>query len=165
MEEIERKFLLSSSPTAVHLRDGVPILQGYLFCDQGELRIRRKGDHFYLTVKGEGSLVRDEWEVEIPAWVFQTLWPKTEGRQIQKTRYCVSEADFTAEIDEYGGELLGLVTLESEFADRAAAERWSPPAWLGAAIEVTEDRAYKNKNLALYGLPGDQNKGSAPPPE
>jgi CYTH domain-containing protein len=60
MPEIEKKFRLSAMPTAEILGEGVTVLQGYLFAERGELRVRRKGNRHFLTAKGEGSLSRDE---------------------------------------------------------------------------------------------------------
>jgi CYTH domain-containing protein len=65
MAEIEKKYQLHSLPPPELLRRAVSIEQGYIVADDGELRIRKKGDAFYLTVKGAGGLEREEWEIEI----------------------------------------------------------------------------------------------------
>ena len=146
--EIERKWVLPGPPSV--LKGKVePIAQGYIFTDNGELRLRSKGSHYYLTVKGDGDIIRDEWEVEIPKWVFETLWPKTEGKRVEKVRYTLGRL----EIDVYGGHLTGLVTLECEFPNESEAARFRLPQWAVSAVEVTNDKAYKNKNLAIRGLP------------
>jgi adenylate cyclase len=44
-----------------------------------------------------------------------------------------------------------VLTAEIEFDSSAAAAAFTPPAWLGP--EVTDDRGYKNKQLAIRGLP------------
>ena len=56
-----------------------------------------------------------------------------------------------AELDVYHGELTGLVTVEVEFSSLEEAESFSPPAWFGE--DITEDKRYKNKNLARNGRP------------
>src|SRR6266542_6836310 len=129
MPEIEMKFRLSNIPPADIVGHGTSIAQGYLLTEGGELRIRRKGERCYLTIKGQGDLSRDEWGSEIPLWAFELLWPQTEGRRVEKTRYRVSHKEFELEIDEYGGQLEGLVTLECELPDEASATKFSLPSW------------------------------------
>ena len=153
--ETERKFRISGLPPSVIPGTGVEIAQGYLVIDPGELRIRDKGGRFYLTVKGDGTISRDESEIEIPARVFEALWPHTEGARVEKTRYSVQHEGWLLEVDEYRGHLAGLITLECEFRSKKAAATLRLPEWAGDAVEVTEDKAYKNKNLASNGLPVD----------
>jgi CYTH domain-containing protein len=152
MPEIEKKFRLRTMP-GISLGPGTHILQGYVFTEGGELRVRKKGDCFFITVKGEGTLSRDEWEAPIPAWVFETIWPKTEGRRVEKIRYSVPHGGSTLEFDKYVGKLQGLITVEIEFSDLEAASRFSAPQWAAIIADVTADPAYKNKSLAVFGLP------------
>jgi len=153
MTEIERKFRLHCMPKGILLSPGKYIEQGYLITENGELRVRRKGTRCYLTVKGGGDLSRDEWETEIPIWAFQTLWPATEGRRIEKRRYTIySGEDCKLEIDEYDGALRGLVIMEVEFPSEAAALWFILPVWADVITEVTADERYKNKSLAVSGL-------------
>ena len=152
--EIERKFRLANAPDFSWLRARQEeVLQGYILAETGELRIRRKGARNYLTVKGDGTISREEWETEVPAWVFAQLWPATEGRHIRKTRYTIRSREYTIEVDVYLDHLEGLVTMECEFPGEVAARRFRLPSWAAGAIEVTEDKAYKNKALATRGMP------------
>ena len=147
--EIERKFVLSSLPPAGILSEGMAIAQGYVVTSPGELRLRRKVDQCFLTVKGDGTLSREEWEQDVPPWVFNTLWPATEGRRVEKTRYEVEYEGLTLEVDKYHGHLAGLVTFECEFPDEASAHRFQLPVWAVEAVDVTTDKRYKNKALAV----------------
>lgn len=156
--EIERKFRLNLLPPPQVLGNGIEVVQGYLFTEEGELRVRAKGDRYFLAVKGNGNISRDEWEVEIPEWIFKTLWPKTQGRRMEKTRYSIPHHELTIEVDEYHGDLTELVTLECEFPREEAAHNFVLPAWAASAVEVTNDNAYKNKNLAVHGLPNERRK-------
>ena len=114
--------------------------------------MRRRGDQAYLTVKAGGGRVRVEEEIEIDADRFERLWPLTEGRRIEKTRYEIDAADgLVIELDVYTGALDGLVTAEVEFDSEEAADAFEPPGWLGE--DVTEDLRYKNQRLARQGLP------------
>jgi CYTH domain-containing protein len=56
-----------------------------------------------------------------------------------------------AEVDEYGGDLAGLVVAEVEFHDEHAAQAFTPPAWFGR--ELTGEVEYANRSLACNGLP------------
>jgi adenylate cyclase len=149
--EIERKFLVSAIPDI--RGPGTRILQGYLplASEDTELRVRRKGDDTVLTVKRGHGLDRGEQEVAISAEVFETLWPLTEGRRIEKTRYELPHGDATIELDEFGGELEGLLVAEVEFDSLRASELFEEPEWLGR--EVTSDPAYANRMLAERGRP------------
>ena len=93
-----------------------------------------------------------EEELAIEPERFERLWPLTEGRRIEKTRYEI-EADggLTIELDVYAGALTGLVVAEVEFASEEDADGFAAPAWLGD--EVTDDPRYKNQRLACDGAP------------
>jgi adenylate cyclase len=149
--EIERKFLVAAIPD--NPGPGTRILQGYLplASEDTELRVRRKGDETVLTVKRGHGLDRGEQEVAISDEVFETLWPLTEGRRIEKTRYELPHGDATIELDEFGGELEGLLVAEVEFDSLRASELFEEPEWLGR--EVTSDPAYANRMLAERGRP------------
>src|SRR4030095_14629614 len=149
--EIERKFRLASPPS-IRLGQGILIAQGYLPADRGELRLRRMGQDSFLTVKGEGTLAREEWETPVPSWVFDQLWPATEGAQLEKTRHEIYSEGYRLELDLYRGALEGLVILECEFADAGQAAGFRLPDWAEDAQEVTSDPTYKNKNLARFGV-------------
>lgn len=147
-QEIERKFRLAKAPRLPR-DEGVEIRQGYLVAASGELRIRRAGRKHTLTVKGEGSRDRDEFEIRIPRWVFDLLWPHTAGRRIEKRRYAFEGG----ELDVYGGRHKGLVIFEQEFSSAKKAKRYAPPKKLRAAVEVTEDPSYRNRALATSEVP------------
>jgi CYTH domain-containing protein len=152
--EIERKFLVDPVPPDLEAHPSRQIEQGYIaITDDGvEVRIRSYGEHSFLTVKSGGSMVRVEEEFEIDAERFRSLWPLTEGRRISKRRYLIpADQGATIELDVYDGALSGLATAEVEFDSKDAAAAFVAPGWLGP--DVTEEPAYKNKRLALDGLP------------
>jgi CYTH domain-containing protein len=151
--EIERKFLVDAMPPDPG--SGTPIAQGYLPLDAGddvELRVRRKGERTVLTVKRGAGLERDEHEAEIGEDAFEALWSLTEGRRIEKTRYEIEHEGATIELDEYGGDLAGLLVAEVELDSEQAAEAFRPPEWVGQ--EVTGEARYSNRALAEDGAPG-----------
>jgi len=148
--EIERKFLVNKRPADLRQHAHAKIDQGYLCVtpEGEEVRLRRKGEACYLTVKRPkvSGLARTEVEVEISTTQFNALWPLTRGRRLQKTRYEVPINSLTIEVDVYGGTLKGLVVAEVEFASVKQSRAFTPPTWFGD--EVTENTAYKNRNLA-----------------
>jgi adenylate cyclase len=156
--EVERKWLIAgvdALPSEVIAAEAAAIEQGYLTvgADGSETRVRRKAGKCTLTVKSGRGLVRSEAEVAISAEQFEVLWPATEQARVQKQRRAVpGEGGVTIEVDVYGGALQGLVVAEVEFTDPWGAESFIAPYWFGR--EVTADDAYKNRSLAVNGLPG-----------
>jgi adenylate cyclase len=153
--EIEKKYLLTSTDRLPLPDEGKAIHQGYLDVPLGELRLRQLGERYFQTVKGDGTISREEFEIELPEWVFRQLWPATAGRRVEKTRYTLPHQGLMLEIDLYEGALRGLVVLEVEFPSLEAAEGFALPDWALAAgaVDVTEDKRFKNKALAHHGLP------------
>lgn len=153
--EHELKFLLSGKP-AIDLGEGTPIAQGYIFAEDDEMRVRKIGDTMCIYYKSSGDLSRYEWKRDIPQPVFDGLWPKTEHRRVYKTRYHIHHNGYLLYVDEYQDHLLGLYVVECEFRHPEEASDFVLPDWAEGAIDVTNNPAYKNKNLAMYGLPGDE---------
>ena len=158
MREIERRYLVARRPdlsSAVASR----VRQGYLTVldDSTELRLRQKGELFFLTQKGGAGRVREERETELTEAQFATFWPGTEGRRIEKTRWTGQLTDGLAfELDIFEGPLTPLEIVEVEFADEARAEAFLPPDWFGT--EVTEVAGYGNKFLAVHGAPRETGR-------
>ncbi len=153
-KEIERKFCVRKMPDLTACK-GVEISQGYLSVgeDGTEIRLRRKGEQFYQTVKQGKGVQRTEVEVELSRAQFDSLWPLTEGRRVEKVRYEMDEGIWTIELDVYRGHLQGLVVVEVEFETVDESSRFVPPLWFGR--EVTDDDRYKNAVLAHRGTPDD----------
>lgn len=156
--ELERKWLVDATPAGVLDHPAEQISQGYLAVgeDGSEVRVRRREQSHFLTVKSGGGRVRRELEVELSEEQFAALWPGTEGRRIEKTRRVISvevpgPEELVIELDEYAGELAGLVVAEVEFPDEETAGSFTAPEWFG--IEVTDRDDYKNRRLALQGRP------------
>ncbi len=55
------------------------------------------------------------------------------------------------EVDVYHGDLEGLVLAEVEFVNEDESNKFIPPGWL--VQEITYDENYKDRNLAMYGVP------------
>ena len=162
--EIERKFLVRDDRWRERVDgDGTELVQGYLHVDEDvEIRVRLRGaddadGDAVLTVKRGGSQqVRDEVEVPLGRDEARRLLDEAAiGQPVTKRRHRVSLSDvdgdeLTAEVDEFGGDLDGLVVAEVELPDADAP--LPDVAWLGA--EITGDDRYYNATLALEGPPG-----------
>ena len=155
-KEIERKFLVKKVPDLKDKQYKEYIEQYYL-SKNPEIRIRKVKEiwiedsavNYYMTIKSEGNLVRDELEFKIYPDVFNQLKAQVKDDRIIKTRYYLPlDKDFIAQLDIYHS--IVLLTVEVEFKSINEANSFNPPDWFGR--EVTEDKRYKNKNLAKYGL-------------
>lgn len=153
-QEIEKKYLVKKIPQITENIMRYEILQGYVFIsDSMELRLRKKSEKYFQTIKTGKGLNRGEYEIEISAKQFDTLWPLTENKRVEKTRYEINYSGFLVELDVYSGSLAGLVTAEVEFKSEEETREFKPPDWFGE--DVTGDEGYKNKNLSLRGKPGN----------
>lgn len=155
--EIERKFLLDSSKIPYDLKtlDKYELTQAYISFSP-EIRLRNADDWMYfLTVKAyvdQFGMVREEREFWITEQEYNTLMKKIEGNIIYKTRYQgMDENGVMFAIDIFKGNLAGLAYYEVEFPNVEAANKYTPPSWVG--LDVTNDKRYKNGSLAQYGRP------------
>ncbi|MEM7009110.1 MAG: CYTH domain-containing protein [Thermodesulfobacteriota bacterium] len=152
-KEIERKFLVNELPTNLQNYPKHEINQGYIRIedDGTEERVRKKGSKHMHTIKSGKGLIRQESERVISKEEFEKLWPSTLGKRITKTRYEINFGDVIIELDIYSGDLNALIVAEIEFERENKSLEFKPPSWFGN--EITYDERYKNKNLAIYGIP------------
>jgi len=74
------------------------------------------------------------------------------GRELRKRRLRVStDQGVVLAIDEFQGNLSGLILLEAEFESTEALHAYQPPWYAGA--EVTGDLRYTGGQLVAFGLP------------
>ncbi|MDR1783536.1 MAG: CYTH domain-containing protein [Dysgonamonadaceae bacterium] len=147
MQEIERKFLVTSDVFKKEANKQTRITQGYLSsAPERTVRVRIKGEKGYITVKGIGSASgasRFEWEKEIPVSEVDELLKICEPGVIDKIRYEIPAGKYTFEVDEFFGDNEGLTMAEIELDDENAT--FDIPAWLGK--EVTGDSRFYNSML------------------
>lgn len=143
--EIERKFLIRCLPEKLEQSPKRRIEQAYL-CTEPVIRIRRSDDDYYLTYKGAGMLVREEYNLPLTAEAYRHLLPKADGNRIAKDRYCIPWRGYTIELDIFDQPFAPLVIAEVEFSTEAEAAAFQPPDWFGE--EVTYDPAYCNSALS-----------------
>ena len=144
--EIERKYLLHQLPDHLEQYPFHKIEQGYL-CTAPVVRIRRQDQEFFLTYKGRGLMVREEYNLPLTEEAYLHLREKTDGILLSKTRYLIPlESGLTAELDIFDAPYEGLWLAEVEFPDQESAEKFIPPEWFGT--DVTFSAKYHNSTLS-----------------
>lgn len=174
--EIERKFLLSTTPVIPPGAEIWRIEQGYLgdspvapsIADaasggaSGGGMIRVGGGRLRRVIMPDGSvvcthtiksgsgLVRSELERAISNQQFEDRWPATSGRRLRKLRHRVREHDRIWEIDVFDQMDLVLAEVELSSPDEVV----QIPRWLKAHIvrEVTDDPGYTNASIAARAI-------------
>lgn len=161
--EIERKFLIAYPEVAALTATAEcrikHMVQTYLTAPEGETRrVReiREGDtvRYIRTVKRRVSAMRAvEEETELTRSEYDAALTDADPtrRSIVKTRYCIPYEGHVLEIDLYEF-WQDRATLEVELT--AEDEKFDLPAYLKIIREVTDDKRYKNVNLARI-LPND----------
>ena len=145
--EIERKYQIHKLPEDLKQYPCLRIEQGYLNTAP-VVRIRRQDDTFYLTYKGSGMMVREEYNLPLTEQAYLHLRNKIDGILLSKTRYLIPLKDnLTAELDVFDPPYQGLFLAEVEFPDRQSAEQLVPPEWFGK--DVTFSSKYHNSTLSV----------------
>ena len=144
-KEIERKYLIKDD-TWRKDASGTTYRQGYLSTvKERTVRVRTIDDKGFLTIKGITiGATRREYEYEIPmADANEMLDELCEKPIIEKTRFKISHAGVTWEIDEFAGVNQGLIVAEVEL--ESEDQNIDFPPWVGE--EVSGDPRYFNSNL------------------
>ncbi len=156
--ETERKFLIKmpdmqqiAELEGVRIKD---ITQTYLFSENGKnARVRKIAENgktsYIKTVKQRISTLscfEEEYEINENTYAAELKLRDTEKNTIQKVRYCLPYKGHILEIDIYPF-WLDRAILEIELRDEN--EAFAIPSFLEIIKEVSDDKRYKNTNLAL----------------
>lgn len=151
--EIEKKWLVDKAKVADLLLKGYyarreRLEQYYLntMDDEWLIRFRREANGCVLTLKSKGLLSRQELEYPIPPILFEESI-KHAKTSLKKYRYTIPfdmANGLSFQIDVYDD--YDFITCEVEFPNEEMANSFTPPEW--CTQDVTEDRKYKNINLA-----------------
>lgn len=163
--EIERRFLLTALPAEIILHDPCRIQQAYTLINREhgcEERVRyyrdpNGGEHFRRYTKVGAGRAREEIFAPISVAEFTAAMMDCLGRPVIKDVYHEQYAGRWIEFHVFRSHQ-PLMTIEVEFGDAAAADRFHPPSWFGP--EVTEDPRYNSAGVALHGVPDEYQ---APP--
>jgi CYTH domain-containing protein len=108
-------------------------------------RLTRKAD-----VNGHTRLITS---IYLPEEEFSLLAATLQGPRIRKLRHRLDAVAGTLLlVDEFQGELAGLVVAEAEFETQEQLEDFAMPPF--AVCELTDDPAFAGGRLANEGLPG-----------
>ncbi len=143
--EIERKFLIPVLPENLDRYSYSEIEQGYL-CTEPVVRIRKQDGNYFLTYKGTGLMVREEYNLPLTTEAYIHLREKADGKLITKRRYKIPYGEYTIELDIFSSPLPGLQMAEVEFPSEEAAFAFQKPDWFGE--DVTEDPRYHNNHMS-----------------
>lgn len=143
--EIEHKYLVKDNSFKGLSHKSYSITQGYLSRERGRtVRVRICDDKAYITIKSRSvDAARHEYEYEIPYQDGLELMELCPAPVLYKTRYLVVYEGMLWEIDEFHGELQGLVTAEVELD--AVDQQYDIPPFVGE--NVTGDHRYSNSQL------------------
>jgi len=148
--EIERKFHLNARDAqslAARASKKVDIAQVYLAkTEQREIRLRKRDEEYLLTIKSNGGLKRNEYEIVLSQSQSEEMKGLLTQPEIIKTRYEIPLGEKLIELDQFGGKLEGLWLAEIEFDSKDSAQQFEAPKSFGK--ELTNDPDFKNKNLA-----------------
>ena len=150
--EIEKKFLVENVPFVLNSYKHVEIVQGYIAVeeDYAEVRVRKMDNKYMLTIKSDRTNFRIEEECMLSTQQGKRLLNFCKDRLIRKTRYYIPYSGVIIELDIFEGSLEDLKIAEVEFKNIDEMNNFIIPSWFGP--DITEDKRYKNKNLAIYGL-------------
>lgn len=145
--EIERKFTVRKLPENLDSYPCHLIEQAYLNTDP-VIRVRRQDDKFYMTYKGKGLLMREEYNLPLNEASYYHLREKADGNIISKKRYIIpiKDSSLCVELDIFDKPFAPLIIAEVEFPDKETAEAFAPLDWFDQ--DVTNDPAYHNSNLS-----------------
>jgi CYTH domain-containing protein len=134
----ERITDLYVTDTQLRLREAVPLDGG-----KPMRRLGRKAD-VEPSVRLLTSIYLSDKEFEILS--------SLPGRVLTKTRHYVGQMHgIEVSVDEFAGELSGLIMAEAEFDDMDTLSSYPMPDF--AFVEVTEDHRYTGGELVRMGLP------------
>lgn len=145
--EIERKFTVRKLPENLDSYPCHLIEQAYLNTDP-VIRVRRQNDEFYMTYKGKGLLMREEYNLPLNEASYYHLREKADGNIISKKRYIIpiKDSSLCVELDIFDKPFAPLIIAEVEFPDKETAEAFATLDWFDQ--DVTNDPAYHNSNLS-----------------
>lgn len=150
--EIERKFLVSEETAKKYIEmvesaelNCHEIEQAYLTTDP-VIRVRRSDDEYYMTYKGKGLLMREEYNLPLTKEAYETLASKADGNVISKMRILIPYEKYTIELDIFKPPFEYIRMAEVEFESEDEAKAFVAPDWF--LEEVTDNREYHNSNLS-----------------
>lgn len=131
-----------------------------LYVERSQLRLREARlldggtPRLRLTRKADvDSSTRLITSIYLPENEFAMLASTLAGKRITKLRHRLGEIDdVVMSVDEFQGDLAGLLLAEAEFKNPEHLRQFTAPEFV--AHEVTDDPRYTGGYLAWHGMPG-----------
>ena len=157
--EIEKKWVIDKDkiPYDLSKADCFEITQTYInYAPEIRVReIKSNGMTWYMmAIKryvNEEALTREESDFYITKEEYEHTVVKGLDNTIYKKRYQFDVDGLTYAVDIFEGNLDGLAYLEIEFESEELANSFETPDWI--IKNVTNDRRFKNQELAQFGMP------------
>lgn len=148
--EYERRFLVDAVPAGVS--NPRHIVDRYIDNTRMRLRSVASAEGDPVLKLGHKRRVKDDDPTQIMCTSmyleiseFDAL-SDLSSRPLTKTRWAIDVDGTSCSVDEFTGDLAGLVMLEVDLHDPASLERFTPPSWAGP--EVTYDETFTGGQLA-----------------
>lgn len=145
--EIERKWILQKVPTEFRLVRNTQMEQFYVSTNP-EVRLRHNpasNEPFRITVKGEGTLSREEIETKVSENFYNKLKDFVGKPPITKDYSIFNCGGYPLAVSVVDNG--AFIYAEIEFESEEQARNYQLP--IDDAVEVTEDSSYKMKNYWL----------------
>lgn len=145
--EIEHKYLVKNDSYKNESCSKSQITQGFLSrIPERTVRVRIRDQEAVITIKGKGNgMSHPEFEYPVPLDDARQMLALCEPPIITKTRHIVMYEGNRWEIDEFHGDLNGLVIAELEVPNEDYT--FAIPSFVGC--EVTNDKRYYNSQLGI----------------
>ena len=147
MMEIERKWILQKVPTEFRLVRNTQMEQFYVSTNP-EVRLRHNpasNEPFRITVKGEGTLSREEIETKVSENFYNKLKDFVGKPSIKKDYSIFNCGGYPLAVSVVDNG--AFIYAEVEFESEEQARNYELP--IADAVEVTYDSNYKMKNYWL----------------
>ncbi len=152
--EIERKWLLKKVPSVP--ADSLYWIEQFYVSTNPEIRLRRCMPHgnyenkvpYRLTIKGEGTLSRDEVETAVSERFYQDTLDMINLAPIQKHHLLYNVDNYIVEVSVVMIDD-PFVYAEVEFATEQEAQDYKFPWPELVEREITEEKDFKMKNIWL----------------
>lgn len=145
--EIERKWILQRVPTEFRLVKNTQMEQFYVSTSP-EVRLRHNpasNEPFRITIKGEGTLSREEIETKISENFYNQVKEFVNKTPIKKDYYIFNCGGYPLEVSIVDDG--AFIYAEIEFETEEQARNYQLP--IDDAVEVTDNPEYKMKNYWL----------------
>ena len=151
---IERRFIILVDPKKLPSPNINAIDQSYIAVDKSnEIRLRQAGDKYTITGKGKSAGDSIKIEIDLQPALYDALVKHPSHKKLAKVRYELNHNNAKWRIDVFDNDSTcpGLMLAEVDLPQDS--NEISFPPGVTQIREITGDDRYRNRNLAVHGLP------------